>query len=80
MTKHFTVCANRPFINGVCEVTVQRTFFNFPTIVVSIEGYILPYDVDKESIDHSAKILADAHRKVHLLHLIANRTLPRRKI
>lgn len=78
MIKHFDVCAS-PFSNGVCEVTVERTFFNIPILIVSIEGYIVPNDTNEESTKRYSAIIADAYRKAHLLNLIANRKLPRRK-
>lgn len=78
MKKHFDVYAS-PFNNGVYEVTVERTFFNISILMVSIEGYIVPNDIDEESTKIYATIIANAYRKAHLLNLIANRKLPRRK-
>lgn len=78
MKKHFEVCANM-FSNNVYEITIKRTYFGIPLIVVSIEGYIVPNDNDDYLVQSYANILANAYRKVKILNLLSNK-LPRRKV
>ena len=77
MKKHFTVCASR-FDMNICEITLNRTFFNIPFLIVSIEGYINANELNAEYSDINDTIIEYAYRKARLLNIIANRKLPRR--